>query len=101
MSNHDDFVDDYIEYRIFEESMKKSGGGKPPKRNSGCCGCGTWTILAVIVIAALILLTSCTVSLAKSASSQDPYISKSSYHPSNINYDHPDAFRNYEDAEGF
>ena len=23
MSNHDDFVDDYIEYRIFEESMKR------------------------------------------------------------------------------
>lgn len=100
MSNHDDFVDEYIEYRIFEESMKKSGGGKPPKRNSGCCACGTWTILVVIVIAALILLTSCTVSLAKSASSQDPYISKSSYHPSNINYDYPDEFRHYEEAEG-
>ena len=26
MSNHDDFVDEYIEYRIFEESMKGSGG---------------------------------------------------------------------------
>ena len=25
MSNHDDFLDEYIEYRIFEESMKESG----------------------------------------------------------------------------
>lgn len=73
MSNHDDFVDDFIEYRIFEESMKRSGSGKPPKRNSGCCGCGTWTSLAVIVIVVLILLGSCTVSSAKSASSQYPH----------------------------
>jgi len=73
MSNHDDFVDDYIEYRIFEESMKRSGCGKPPKRNSGCCGCGTWTILVVIVIVVLILLASCTVGLANSTLSQDPY----------------------------
>lgn len=68
MSNHDDFVDDYIEYRIFEDSMKRSGDGKLPKRNSGCCGCGTWTILVVIVLVVLILLASCTVSSAKSAS---------------------------------
>ena len=30
MSNHDDFLDEYIEYRIFEESMKESGD-KPSK----------------------------------------------------------------------
>lgn len=24
MDNHDDFVDEYIEYRIFEDSMKKT-----------------------------------------------------------------------------
>lgn len=101
MSNHDDFVDDYIEYRIFEESMKGSGGRKPPKRNSGCCGCGTWTILAVVVIAVLILFASCTVSSAKSALSQDPHDAKSSYFPSKINYEYPDEFGNYEDAEGF
>ena len=35
MSDHGDFVDDYIAYRIFEESMKRSGGGKMSKRNSG------------------------------------------------------------------
>ena len=101
MSNHDDFVDDYIEYRIFEESMKRSGGGKPPKRNSGYCGCGTWAILAVIVIAVLILLASCTVSSVKSTSLQDSHNAESSYLPSNINYDYPDDFRNHEDAEWY
>ena len=59
MSNHDDFVDDYIEYRIFEESMKGSGGGKPPKRNSGCSGCSTWIVIIVIAIAVLSVLGSC------------------------------------------
>ena len=101
MSNHDDFVDDYIEYRIFEESMKGSGGRKPPKRNSGCCGCGTWTILAVIVIIVLILLASRTISSAKSALSQDPHDAESSSLLSNINYDYSDEFRHYEEAEGF
>lgn len=90
MSNHDDFVDDYIEYKIFEESMKGSGGGRPPKRNNGGCGCGTWAILTVIVIVVLILLASCTTSS-----------SKSYYHPLNINYDYPDDFRDYEDAENY
>ena len=81
MSNHDDFVDDYIEYRIFEESMKRSGGGKPPKRNSGCCGCSTWVILAVIVIVVLILLASCTVSSVKSYSfSSKPYNTETGCH---------------------
>ena len=101
MSNHDDFVDDYIEYRIFEESMKKSGGGKPPKRNSGCCGCGTWAILAVIAIVVLILLASCTVSSVKSVSLQDHNNVKSSYHPSNICCDYPVDFRNYEEVEDY
>lgn len=59
MSNHDDFVDDYIEYRIFEESMKRSGGGKPPKRNSGCCGCSTWAILIVVILIVLGMLGAC------------------------------------------
>ena len=94
MSNHDDFVDDYIEYRIFEESMKRSGGGKPPKRNSGCCGCSTWVILAVIVVVVLILLASCTVGAVKSVSSQDHNNAKSSYHPFNICCDYPVDFRN-------
>ena len=88
MSNHDDFVDDYIEYRIFEESMKRSDGG-------------TWTILAAIVIVVLILLASNTLSSAKASSLPDSYNDKSSYHRSNINYEYPDNFRNLEDAEGY
>lgn len=67
MSNHDDFVDDYIEYRIFEESMKGSSRRKPPKSNNGG-GCCTWAILTVIVIVVLILLASCTTSSSKSVS---------------------------------
>ncbi len=55
MSEHDDFLDDYIGYRIFEDSMKGSGGGKPPKKNTGC-GCGTW---AVLIGFAFILLVLC------------------------------------------
>ena len=47
MSDHDDFLDEYIEYRIFEESMKESGGKRPPKRGSGC---GTTAIIIVLVI---------------------------------------------------
>ena len=54
MSNHDDFVDDYIEYRIFEDSMKGLGGGKPPRKNTGC-GFGTWAVLICIVIIVLFL----------------------------------------------
>ena len=89
MSNHDDFVDDYIEYRIFEESMKKSGIGKPPQRNNGG-GCCTRAILIVIVIAVLLLLGSCTVSAAKSY-----------YHPEDLSYDCPNDFWDYEDAEDY
>lgn len=59
MSDHDDFVDEYIEYRIFEESMKGSGGGRQPKRNNGGCGCGTWAILIVAILIALSVLGSC------------------------------------------
>ena len=54
MSNHDDFVDDYIEYRIFEDSMKKGSGGKPPRNNSGC-GCGTIAVIICIVVAIVLL----------------------------------------------
>ena len=54
MANHDDFLDEYIEYRIFEESMKKTGNGKSPKKNSGC-GCLTIAIIVCIVIAMVLL----------------------------------------------
>ena len=65
MSNHDDFVDEYIEYRIFEESTKGSGGGRPPKKNSGC-GCGTIAVIICIVIAVVSLFGSCSESSSKS-----------------------------------
>ena len=58
MSRHDDFLDDYIGYRIFEDSIKGSGGGKPPKKNTGC-GCGTWAVLICIVIFLLGVFGSC------------------------------------------
>lgn len=74
MNNHDDFVDDYIEYRIFEESMKRSGGNKPPKKNSGC-GCGTTAVIICIAVVVVLLFGSC------SKSSSRPYSSgyRSSY----------------------
>lgn len=59
MNNHDDFIDEYIEYRIFEESMKGSGGGKPPKRNTGGSGCGTWMIIIAIAVIVLSVFGSC------------------------------------------
>lgn len=65
MSKHDDFLDDYIGYRIFEDSMKRSGGGKPPRKNTGC-GCGTWAVLICIVIFLLGVFGSC----SKSSSSR-------------------------------
>lgn len=70
MSRHDDFLDDYIGYRIFEDSMKGSGN-KPPKKNTGC-GCGTWAVLICIVIFLLGVFGSC------SKSSPSGY--SSSYH---------------------
>ena len=57
MSKHDDFLDDYIGYRIFEDSMKGSGS-KPPKKNTGC-GCGTWAVLICIAILLLGAFGSC------------------------------------------
>lgn len=60
MADHDDFLDDYIGYRIFEDSMKKgSGGGKTPKRNTGGSGCSFWLIIIIILALALSALGSC------------------------------------------
>ena len=66
MSDHDDFVDEYIEYRIFEESMKESGGKRPPKRGSGC---GTTAIIIVLVIIVLCVFGSCGSNKQRSTSS--------------------------------
>ena len=76
MSKHDDFLDDYIGYRIFEDSMKGSGS-KPPKKNTGC-GCGTWAVLICIVIFLLGVFGSC------SKSSPSRY--SNSYHSYGTSY---------------
>ena len=60
MSNHDDFIDEYIEYRMFEESMNQgSGGDKPPKRNAGKSGCGTWCVIIAVAVILLSVFGSC------------------------------------------
>lgn len=69
MSNQNDLIDGYIGYKIFEESTKGSGGGKPPKRNTGGAGCGTWCIIIVFVILALSAFGSCSKNSHKSYSS--------------------------------
>ena len=68
MSNHDDFIDDYIGYRIFEDSMKGSSGGKPPKNNSGC-GCGTIAVIVCVAVAVISLFGSCSKCSSKTYSS--------------------------------
>ena len=122
MSRHDDFLDDYIGYRIFEDSMKGSGS-KPPKKNTGC-GCGTWAVLICIVIFLLGAFGSCSKSspsrskpassnTSKSLSSSkykssssakkssDPYDAKSYAHPDDFYYDNRDDFWDYEDVEEY
>ena len=76
MSKHDDFLDDYIGYRIFEDSMKGSGG-KLTRKNTGC-GCGTWAVLICIAIIVLGVFGSC------SKSSPSRY--SSSYHSYGTSY---------------
>ena len=92
MSKHDDFLDDYIGYRIFEDSMKGSGGGKPPRKNTGC-GCGTWAVLICIVIFLLGVFGSCSKSGPSRYSSSNhsygmsySFYSKSSYSSSSKSY---------------
>ena len=69
MADHDDFLDDYIEYQIFEDSMKKgSGGGKTPKRNTGGSRCSFWLIIIIILALALSVLGSCGKSSSKYSS---------------------------------
>ena len=69
MADHDDFLNDYIGYRIFEDSMKNgSGGGKTPKRNTGGSGCSFWLIIIIILALALSALGSCGKSSSKYSS---------------------------------
>lgn len=62
MSDHDDFLDEYIEYRIFEESMKESSS-KPSKHSKRGSGCGTTAVIIVLVIIMLCVFSSCGSSL--------------------------------------
>lgn len=63
MSDHDGFLDEYIEYRIFEESMKESGNSKPSKYSKRGSGCGTTAVIIVLVIIMLCVFGSCGSSL--------------------------------------
>lgn len=57
MDNHEDFLDEYIEYRIFEKSMK-GNGGRLSKKNSGC-GFLTTAVVICAVAALVVLLSVC------------------------------------------
>ena len=65
MSSHDDFLDEFIEYQIFEDSLKNSGGGNTHKPKKGS-GCGTTAVIIVLVIIVLALFGSCSKSNQKS-----------------------------------
>lgn len=83
MSKHDDFLDDYIGYRILEDSMKGSGGGKPPRKNTGC---GTWAVLICIAILLLGAFGSCSKnSPSRYSSSNHSYRASYSVHSKSSN----------------
>ena len=78
----DDFMDDYYEYKMFENSMKqseplrKAGQGKPTSpppirmtKPSSDLGCSGWIAIICIVIALISLFGSCGKSSSKSYSS--------------------------------
>lgn len=93
MSRHDDFLDDYIGYRIFEDSMKGSGS-KPPKKNTGC-GCGTWTVLICIVIFLLGVFGSCSKSSpSRYSSSNHSYGTSYSIHSKSSNSSSSKSYSN-------
>lgn len=85
MSNHDDFVDEFIEYQIFEESMKSSGGGNSHKQNKGS-GCGTTAVIIVLVIIVLAIFGSCSKSNQKSYSSSPFKRSYSTYSSTSLRF---------------
>ena len=85
MSNSNDLIDEYIGYTIFEESTKGSGGGKPPKRNTGGAGCGTWCIIIALITLVLSAIGSCSKSSHKTYSSR---YYRSSYSTSSYSSSH-------------
>ena len=52
MSNHDDFVDEFIEFQIFEDSMKNTcvGNSRKPKKCFSCVTGGVVVILVILVL---------------------------------------------------
>lgn len=93
MSRHDDFLDDYIGYRIFEDSMKGSGG-KPPKKNTGC-GCGTWAVLICIAVLLLGAFGSCSKSSpSRYSSSNHSYGTSYSTHSKSDNSSSSKSYSN-------
>lgn len=78
----DDFVDEYLEYKLFEKSLKESEAkrkarqGKPTSpppmrmtKKSSDLGCGGWIVLIIMVVAAISIFGSCGKSSHKSYSS--------------------------------
>ena len=92
MADHDDFLDDYIGYRIFEDGMKKSsGGGKTPKCNTGGSGCSFWLIIIIILALVLYALGSCGKSSSKHSSGS---YSTSSHTKTSRSYYSGDSYSN-------
>lgn len=92
MSKHDDFIDDYIGYRFFVDSMKGSDGGKPTSpppirmtKKSSDLGCGGWIALICIAIALISVFGSCGKNSSKSYSSGYRSSCSSSYGSSRNN----------------
>ena len=84
MSNHDDFIDEYIEYRMFEESMKQGSG---ERRNAGKSGCGTWCVIIAVAVILLSVFGSCSNNNRKSyTSSRSSYSTSSSGSSSHKSY---------------
>lgn len=78
----DDFVDEYLEYKLFEKSLKESEAkrkarqGKPTSpppmrmtKKSSDLGCGGWIVPIIMVVAAISIFGSCGKSSHKSNSS--------------------------------
>ncbi len=91
MSKHDDFLDDYIGYRIYEDSIKNAGKMNPSSKptspspiritkKSSDLGCGGWIAVICIAITAISIFGSCGNSNKSYSSSHSSYnSSRSSY----------------------
>ena len=86
MSSHNDFVDEFLEFQIFEDSMKNScvSNSHKPKKSFGCV---TGAVVIILVILVLSVFGSCSKGNQKLYSSSSY---RSSYSTSVISY--PDSF---------